>query len=64
MGGFETGEYVNHEMVNYYKVKAFRLVPDPRSILTVDGERIPTKPISVEVYHNVIRLLAEPVPLQ
>jgi len=60
LGGFETGEYVKEPMVEYFKVKGFKLTPDPKSILTIDGEVIPTETITVQNYHNMIKVFSEP----
>jgi sphingosine kinase len=52
------GEYLESNLVEYVKVKAFRLEPiDNQGIIMIDGERIPTGVIQGEIAPKIARIL-------
>jgi len=60
LSGFETGTFVHHPMTDYYKVKAMKLEPAADTLISIDGERFPTVPTTVQLYHNVLNIFCEP----
>lgn len=51
----EKGNHVSNDIVDYYKVKAFRLTPiskssEKKNYVAIDGEHAPAKPFQVEVH--------------
>jgi len=68
-GLLETGEHVNHKLIEYHKVKAFVLEPGPETSksskkkegnLMIDGERIPYLPTAVENYQGMMNVICAP----
>ncbi|KAI7897240.1 ATP-NAD kinase-like domain-containing protein [Mucor mucedo] len=57
----ETGQHMNKDIVEYYKVKAFRLTPilkpGQKAYVAIDGEHAPCKPFQVEVHPRLISVL-------
>ena len=55
----ETGQHTSSEVLEYTKVRAFRLVPSSSRelLMGVDGERVPMKPIDVRCFRGVVNLL-------
>ncbi|RMZ93189.1 sphingosine kinase 1 [Brachionus plicatilis] len=65
----ENGDHLKHHLVEYVKVKAFRLEPiglvsngqvdtSNRGIMMVDGESVPTGPIQAEIMPSLGNILA------
>ncbi|KAI7869483.1 ATP-NAD kinase-like domain-containing protein [Spinellus fusiger] len=60
----EKGQHVHSDVIEYYKVKAFRLTPlvgpeqDKTSFLAMDGEHAPVKPFQVEVHAGLAHVLS------
>jgi len=57
-GEVDKGTHVGNKIVDYYKVKAFRLTPitkDPKkaNYVAIDGEHAPAKPFQVEVHPSL-----------
>ncbi|GAN00971.1 sphingosine kinase [Mucor ambiguus] len=57
----ETGQHINSDIVEYYKVKAFRLTPvlkpGQKAYVAIDGEHAPCKPFQVEVHPRLASVL-------
>ena len=56
----ESGGHLSNEHIHRIRVKALRITPTDgkESQLTVDGERLPYKPVEVRVFRGVLNLLA------
>lgn len=56
----ETGQHMSNEHIHRVRIKALRITPldAKESQLTVDGERLPYKPVEVRVFRGVLNLLA------
>ncbi|ORX43557.1 hypothetical protein DM01DRAFT_1340710 [Hesseltinella vesiculosa] len=58
----EKGNHLTSSIVEYYKVRAFRLTPKPRvgqaAYVAVDGEHAPTKPFQVQVHPRMMSVLS------
>ncbi|KAI8877088.1 hypothetical protein K501DRAFT_230817 [Backusella circina FSU 941] len=58
----EKGEHMDNDIVEYYKVKAFRLEPvlkpGQKAYVAIDGEHAPCKPFQVEVHPSVASVLS------
>ena len=65
----EEGDHLNHPLVEYVKIKAFRLEPLPlnnsnngnnnrEGIMMVDGEQVPCEPIQAEIIPSMANILA------
>ncbi|KAI8580262.1 hypothetical protein K450DRAFT_237640 [Umbelopsis ramanniana AG] len=59
----DKGTHVKSKIVDYYKVKAFRLTPvtkDPKqkNYVAIDGEHAPPKPFQVEVHRSLGAVLS------
>jgi sphingosine kinase len=56
----ETGEYLNNELVESVRVKAFRIEPfEENSYLMVDGESVPYGPLQAEVMEEKLNCIAK-----
>ncbi|CEP16897.1 hypothetical protein [Parasitella parasitica] len=57
----ETGKHINSDIVEYYKIKAFRLTPvlkpGQKAYVAIDGEHAPCKPFQVEVHPRLASVL-------
>jgi len=61
---FEDGNIDSLSHVEILPVRAFRLEPgDNRGIYSLDGERLPTEPIQVEVIPGVLRMFGFEKPV-
>ncbi|KAI9358828.1 ATP-NAD kinase-like domain-containing protein [Pilaira anomala] len=58
----ETGQHMNSKIVEYYKIKAFRLIPilkpGQKAYVAIDGEHAPCKPFQVEVHPRLASVLS------
>ncbi|KAF7720734.1 sphinganine kinase lcb4 [Apophysomyces ossiformis] len=58
----EKGEHLSSKIVEYYKIKAFRLtpieVPGRRSYVAIDGEHAPVRTFQVEVHPRLASVLS------
>ncbi|KAI8064620.1 ATP-NAD kinase-like domain-containing protein [Gongronella butleri] len=58
----ETGKHLDAKIVEYYKIRAFRLTPKPRpgqeAYVAVDGEHAPLKTFQVQVHPRHMSVLA------
>ena len=56
----ETGNYLNHELVESVRVKAFRIEPlQENSYIMVDGENVPYGPIQGEILDPMLNCIAK-----
>ncbi|KAL7314856.1 sphinganine kinase lcb4 [Mucor circinelloides] len=57
----ETGNHLNSDIVEYYKIRAFRLTPvlkpGQKAYVAIDGEHAPCKPFQVEVHPRLASVL-------
>ncbi|KAG0188924.1 sphinganine kinase lcb4 [Apophysomyces sp. BC1034] len=58
----EKGKHLDSKIVEYYKIKAFRLtpieIPGKKSYVAIDGEHAPLKPFQVEVHQKLGSVLS------
>ncbi|KAI8340473.1 ATP-NAD kinase-like domain-containing protein [Chlamydoabsidia padenii] len=58
----QKGNHLDSDIVEYYKIKAFRLTPKPapgqKAYLAIDGEHAPLKPFQVQVHPRLIPVLS------
>ena len=56
----ETGEYLNNDLVESVRVKAYRIEPfEENSYLMVDGENVPYGPLQAEVMEEKLNCIAK-----
>lgn len=60
-----TNGFIDHDLVQYYKVSAFRIVPkyatgpDEKGFISVDGEAVPFGPLQAEVHRGLGRIITK-----
>ncbi|KAI8093821.1 ATP-NAD kinase-like domain-containing protein [Halteromyces radiatus] len=58
----EKGNHLDSKIVEYYKIKAFRLTPKPapgqKAYVAIDGEHAPLKPFQVQVHPRLAFVLS------
>jgi sphingosine kinase len=57
--GIPTGHHVEHPLVGYRKVVAYRVIPrHDKGYLSIDGEKYPFAPFQAEVHRGLCRVIS------
>ncbi|CAG8454601.1 4042_t:CDS:2 [Ambispora gerdemannii] len=59
LGKIDKGTHIDTKMIDYYKVKAYRVTPKSQEgIISIDGEKVPFSPFQVEVHEKLVNFLS------